>query len=312
MILITGGLGYLGTRIAIQLLATGQEIRIATSKNHLKLPTVLKKCELVVIDLSNTESIRKATKDITLILHLAGMNAMDSSKEPCEAVRVNGIGTRNLLECARLCGVSRFIYFSTVHVYGSPLKGSLLETSAVRPESDYAISNRLAEDYVLREKALETIVLRLSNVFGVPHNANSSAWSLVANDFCKQAIVHKEIQIRTSGQQKRDFLSMSDLLASLPIFLTSPSASINNEIFNVGGVTLSIKELAEVISETCAKLFEYEPKISTGSQKEIVTNFNFNSEKFKNVGGNCLGFHDEIKRTLVYCHSHFVGTGTIK
>ena len=137
MILVTGGLGYLGTRIAIELLAKGEKVRIATSRKDAFLPDALRHCELVVIDFSDLSTLKNATNGISIIIHLSGMNALDSSKDPMEAMRINGLGTRNLLESARACGVHRFIYFSTIHVYGTPLQGSLMEKDVTQPVSDY-------------------------------------------------------------------------------------------------------------------------------------------------------------------------------
>ena len=305
LILLTGGLGYLGSLIAIDLLAKGETVRIATSRKNATLPDALNQCELFVIDFFDLQNLKRATNGAYLIIHLAGMNAFDSNRNPVEASRINGLGTRNLLKSAQFCGVNRFIYFSTIHVYGTPLKGSLTEETATQPISQYAITNRMAEDYVLNINGLDTVILRLSNIFGIPYDKKSEAWKLVVNDFCKQSIVNKVIDIKSSGQQKRNFLSINELLINMSLF-TAPQIKITRKIFNVGGVTISIIDLAELISEICNQLFGYKPVIKTGVSEERYMDFDFECYRLKNLGGSSLNFHDEIKRVLIYCHENFI------
>jgi UDP-glucose 4-epimerase len=78
-------------------------------------------------------------------------------------------------------GVTKFVYFSTAHVYGSPLQGLIDENSTPRPMHDYAITHRLAEDYVLQansDKDITGSILRLTNSVGSPLNSKENCWML--------------------------------------------------------------------------------------------------------------------------------------
>ena len=173
-ILITGGLGYLGGRIAQSLLTTNKyKVIIGTRKNQKDLPKQLVGCDVVLIDLLEKNSIQKSLKGIDIIIHLAAMNANECAKNPSNALLVNGLGTLNLVQSAKDSGVKKIIYFSTAHVYGSPLLGDISEDTLVAPSNHYAITHRIAEDYINkvgRAGKINTTIVRLSNAIGRPIN----------------------------------------------------------------------------------------------------------------------------------------------
>ena len=77
MILITGGYGYLGGRIASHLMKNGRQVRIGTHRASPIIPEELEGCEQVYIDLSNIESLRKSCEGVTHLIHLAALNATE-------------------------------------------------------------------------------------------------------------------------------------------------------------------------------------------------------------------------------------------
>jgi len=157
MVLISGGLGYLGGRIAKYLLDSGFQVRIGSSRSHPDVPSDLLSCEIVICDLSDKRSLENACKNVSSIIHLASLNAQECDHDPEAALLINGLGTLNLLNAAKKMGVTKFVYFSTAHVYGSPLQGIIDENSTPRPIHDYAITHRLAEDYVLQANSNKDI-----------------------------------------------------------------------------------------------------------------------------------------------------------
>ncbi len=149
-ILITGGFGYLGGRIGKYLSAkTDAYIKLgARCTSKYKTPDWLNDGEIVCIDYSSEDSIAAACAEVTTIIHLAALNEIDSLKDSEKALIVNGLGTVKMLKAAESSGVSKFIYFSTAHIYGSPIVGSISEASVPRPVHPYAITHKVAEDFV--------------------------------------------------------------------------------------------------------------------------------------------------------------------
>ena len=216
MILVTGGLGYLGGQICKELINSGEEVRIGTSRISAKIPLALSQCQLVNIDLLKTESLIAACKGIDSIIHLAALNAQESNLDPKQALLINSLGTENLLNAAILSKVNRFLYFSTVHVYDNVSKTTITESTITEPRHQYAITHKLAEDYVLQARnSISISIFRLSNVIGSPISKEVNCWMLIAHDLCKQVIISGSMKINANKKITRDFIGLSDLSLSL-------------------------------------------------------------------------------------------------
>ena len=123
--------------------------------------------------------------------------------------------------------VERFIYFSTAHIYGAPLEGTITEKSLPSPVHPYAITHRAAEDYVIaaaKQKRIQGTVLRLSNSFGAPVSPHVNRWTLLANDLCRQAVEKGTITLRSNGCQYRDFICLTDVEEVMAKMLTNPKS----------------------------------------------------------------------------------------
>ena len=313
-ILITGGLGYVGGRVA-EWLSKDSDFKIfVTSRKpeSADLPVWLSKDQCIRLDILNDAEVRNACKDMDVIIHLAALNEIDSANDPEKAFLINSLGTLKLLNSAKMAGVKRFIYFSTAHIYRSPLEGAISETTIPRPVHPYAISHRTAEDYVLVmnfHKKMQGIVLRLSNSIGAPINEKVNRWSLVGNDLCRQAVTSHKIHLKTSGKQKRDFIPLSDVARAVDHFIKLPDVSIHDGIFNLGGEnSLSIHELALKIQKRFELSFGFSPSIvrPKSIKGERSKSLHYSVEKLKSTGFFLEGNLDqEIDNTLMFCKKHF-------
>ena len=114
-ILLAGGLGYVGGRVA-EWLSREQDFELFVSSRSPKsalVPEWLLKDHCVKLDVLDNNDIKNACKDIDTVVHFAALNEIDSQKDPEKALLVNGLGTLKLLKSAEDSGVTRFIYFST-------------------------------------------------------------------------------------------------------------------------------------------------------------------------------------------------------
>jgi len=263
-ILITGGLGCIGRRLGRHLADLGHHVMIGSSRQGASLPESLSDCTLIYTDFNDTKSLSEACLGVDCLLHLATVDAQESQKNPILAIKVNGIGTLNLIHASIQNKVGYFLYFSTAHVYGSPLVGEIDESTLPAPRNNYAISHRLAEDLLLDAISSQTIkgsIIRLSNSIGLPLTKKTSCWSLFVNDACKQAVLNQCITISSSAYIERDFISISAVCKVVEQFLSQQIVS-EYSVYNLGsGSSLTLLQISEMIADRCQELFGYRPKI---------------------------------------------------
>lgn len=267
-ILITGGFGYLGGRVAQFLASGGRDGVVLGSRHHAESPRWLPGARVVRTQWTSTERLEEICTGIDVVVHLAGMNAQDCAADPAAALALNAVATARLLRAAVKNGTKRFIYLSTAHVYGSPLSGVI--TEAVCPVSlhPYATSHRAGEDVVRaahQEGQIEGVVIRLSNAYGAPAHKNVNCWMLLVNDLCRQAVTTKRMVLRSSGLQRRDFIAMNDVCRALEHLLKLPSEKLGNGLFNVGGNSAStVWEMTQRVAGRVHALSGFFPKILRG------------------------------------------------
>ena len=315
-VLLTGGLGYVGGRVAEYLAGNTDYEIFVTSRNPATaaLPAWLGKDHCLRLDVLNEAEVKNACKDVDTVIHLAALNEIESLKDPGKALLVNGLGTQKLVRSAEDSGVARFIYFSTAHIYRSPLEGTITENSLPRPVHPYAISHRTAEDFVLaatQTEKFQGIVLRLSNSIGAPINTRVDRWSLIGNDLCRQAVITGEMRLKTAGNQERDFIPLLDVGRAVSHIVQLPGNAVGDGIFNLGGEkSISIISLAKLIQERCSAILRFTPPIvlpETSPSRECIR-LEYSIEKLKKTGYRPSGsIRQEIDNTLIFCRNHLPG-----
>jgi len=312
-ILITGGLGYLGGRIAKYLSENTQYYIVLGVRNStIGRPAWLVNGEIVNFDVANKDSLDGICKNIDIVIHLAAINDADSLKDPEFALQINTVGTLRVLESAISSGIDKFIYFSTAHVYGK-LSGVIDERVLPSPTHPYAITHHSAEEFVLAAHSKEDItgvVLRLSNGMGVPERPEVNAWMLIVNDLCKQAVITGELVLKSSGLQKRNFIPISDISKAVDHMINLPNEEIKDSLFNLGSEkTMSIIEVTYIIANRCEVILGFKPEIVVPdvdtSAVQNVPDFNYKIDKLKNSGFNVVGdIGQEIDDILLFCKKY--------
>jgi UDP-glucose 4-epimerase len=314
-VLITGGSGYIGGRL-IQALAEKPRfhLRLGTRQPSAHRATWPEAVEIVPLDLRSQDDLDSACRGVRHVIHLAALNEIDSLANPQAALSVNGLGSLKLLEAAQQAGVERFIYFSTAHVYGTPLAGVITEASLPRPNHPYAITHKVAEDFILAahdRKAIQGLVLRLSNGFGAPASVSANRWTLIVNDLCRQAVTTGKLVLKSSGLQWRDFITLSDVVRSVQHFLNLPAAACQDGLFNLGGeCALQIINLAQRIAERASKCLGFTPPIHRPEPgpTETFQPLEYRIDKLKSTGFTLRrNIDEEIDATLHFCQEVFGG-----
>lgn len=310
-VLITGGLGYIGGRISTALAQAGYEIHCGTRRINECPPSWLPQMRMANLDWNSEQSLKKACENVDCVIHLSGMNEMESLRDPVGALVVNGVASLRLLEAAKLSGVNRFLYFSTAHIYGSPLEGKITEETIPKPLHPYAISHRVAEDFVLaahEQKQIEGVVIRLSNSFGAPITPDIDRWSLLVNDLCRQAVTSSELKLRGDGSQYRDFITLEDVTRAALHLLKLDASKLADGLFNLGGgKTYTVLEMTKLIASRWNAITGKDIKIITLPSDGLNSKkLDYCSEKIVKTGFNLTSqFDNEIDKTLKLCINSF-------
>jgi UDP-glucose 4-epimerase len=309
-ILITGGFGFIGSRLAQELATTEHKIRLSSRVKREK-PEWIQEAEISQVEWNDEESLKKICKGIDCIIHAAGMNAKDCEVNPEEALYFNGLITLKLINSAINQGVKRFIYLSTAHVYSSRLSGEIDEGSQVQNLTPYSTSHYAGERSVLfmsSQKKIEGVVLRISNSFGVPSHGEVNCWNLLINDACRQVVKSNEIILNSSGFQQRNFIGMQSLCEIIIKIIDMKYELLQKGLFNIGSEeNITISEVAKIIKERSKIILKQNPQILFKEKNQKIINEEKLNYKTKNWINELSGnkFIDEIDQLLMYCKKRF-------
>ena len=307
VVLLTGGLGYIGGRLASTLVASGYEVRCGTRRYGMAPPDWLPSMSMVALDWMSIEALTEACKDVDHVIHLAAMNEIDSVNDPLGALQTNGLASLRLLEAAKVAGVRRLVYFSTAHVYGAPLQGLIDETTLTRPTHPYAITHKTAEDFILAahdKKQIEGLVIRLSNGFGAPATPDIDRWTLLINDLCRQAATTGKLRLNSAGTQLRDFVTLTDVARAVNHLLQLSAEKLGDGLFNLGGgQSRSILEMTERVAARWRVLTGHDIEVIRPTADGLpVSVLDYRCDKLAATGFLLAGQIDrEIDDTLVLC-----------
>jgi nucleoside-diphosphate-sugar epimerase len=252
--LITGGAGFIGTNLAIQLLKDGHAVRILDNYSGGKIESRFQDgVEYVEGDIRNMQNLVSAMQGIDGVFHMAALpRVVYSVEHPEETHDVNVNGTLNVLLAARDHGVKRVIFSSSSSASGDqpreayPLKEDGFEKKPLAP---YALHKLIGEHYFrlfAELYGLQTVSLVYFNVYG-PHCDPNGAYALVIGKFLQQRKNGEPMTIRGDGEMYRDYTHVSDVVRA-NILAMSKEGVGHGEIINVGfGHPYSVNQLAEFI-----------------------------------------------------------------
>jgi nucleoside-diphosphate-sugar epimerase len=296
-IVITGGNGYIGARLSLYLANDGNQVI------PLCFPSVPKKGDwtdkmsaVLEGDLRQYDTIaRIADLQPDALIHLVSLDHFESEKEPGLVNETNVLPTWRLLDACTKTGLKKFIYFSTIHVYGKLPNSIIDETHPVNTVDSYGLTHYLSEricDHYNRKTASNVISVRLSNSYGDPVFYNNNCWWLAINDLCKSAFLKKEIRLHSDGTPQRDFLHGNDVCKAVIRLLHSDVKNIENNIYHVSsGKTVTILELARTVRDVYENRYGQllpvlipDKTITDFDTPVNVARFQISNEKIKNLG----------------------------
>jgi UDP-glucose 4-epimerase len=306
-ILIIGGLGYLGGRMAKYFSDNGYRVLITTRRLDKDFPkNIPVNTSVVQVNYKADEQLNEAMKGIDTLIHLAGPDA-HTNFEDLDILIKRHVGlTRRLFQSAQRNNVKHFIYFSTIHVYGNNLVGTVTEKTKTLPIYPFAKAHLEAEKIVdSPQKEIVTTIIRCSNTFGAPYFENEKCWKLVVNDLCRSAFQNGKLIINSSGLDYRDFIAIEDVVRAIHHLLELNNDKEIDDIYNLGSSkTTRIIDIAKKIQKTLKDGFDYDcPIINNKPSKEMdkPKYFILSTEKIKRLGFTSKLGDDEIFSLLNHC-----------
>ncbi|OPY76981.1 MAG: CDP-paratose 2-epimerase [Syntrophorhabdus sp. PtaU1.Bin153] len=257
-VLITGGLGFIGSNLAIELVRLGARVTIVDNmlprqgSNFFNIKDIEAQVKVNISDVRNQLSMNHLVKGKDYIFHLAGqVNHVDSMRNPIQDLDINCRGTLVLLEALRQFNRSgKVIFAGTRGEYGSSVTLPVDEDHPTNPKGIYAVTNLTAEKMVLVYDdvfGIKGACLRITNTYGPRHQMMHDEYG-VFNWFIRKALDHEDIPVFGDGRILRDFLYVDDLVACM--LATAATDKAYGEVFNVGtGVPVSFIDLALKIVE---------------------------------------------------------------
>ncbi|MFX1521334.1 MAG: NAD-dependent epimerase/dehydratase family protein [Promethearchaeota archaeon] len=225
---MTGGAGFIGSHLAVELLNRKYTVRILDNLYTGKKENVPINAEFIIGDLRNITDLKNALKDVESIVHLAAhVSVPESVKTPILNFDINVRGTFLLLEEARKHEVEKFVFSSSAAIYGT-VGEKIPETHEAKPKNPYGLNKLIAEKYCQQYSVLyglKTNVLRYFNVYGPRKRGNA------VDVFIRRALANEPLLINGDGTQFRDFVYVRDVVKA------TISCLVNNrygEVYNVG------------------------------------------------------------------------------
>lgn len=259
-ILIFGGNGYIGSRLSLELSRLGYAITPVCFPSQPQDREWVSMMEEIITGSITDPALLKqlAEKDYDTVINLVSLDHRASNGNPEIVSNVNVMPSWNFLNLAAQRGtIKKFIYFSTVQVYGRVEAGTVVsETHAVAPVNAYGLTHAMCEDicnYYNRISEINCINVRLSNSYALPVFADANCWWLIINDLCRQAIESRKLYLLSDGRPQRDFINHVDLVRAITLLIEKNVITENT--FNLcSGQTFTIMEIASLIRETYFQL----------------------------------------------------------
>ena len=255
-ILITGGMGFIGSNLARRLIELGNEITIVDSLiaeyggNLRNLHDLRDEIRINLSDIRDEFSMKEIIKDKDYLFNLAGQTShLDSMENPFVDLDINAKAQLSILEaCRKNNPAIRVVFASTRQIYGKPNYLPVDENHPLNPVDVNGVNKIAGEQYHLlynKVYGIATSVLRLTNTYG-PRMRIKDARQTFLGIWIRNLLEGKPIQVYGDGKQRRDYNFVDDVIDALLLSATSEDAI--GKAFNLGGPDpISLKETAKLM-----------------------------------------------------------------
>jgi len=246
-VVVTGVAGFIGSRVAARMAAEGFTVIGVDDLSSGKQSNVPSSIEFIQGNLADTQTISKLPKSAELVLHLAGQSSGEMSfDDPVADLEKNTISTLNLIKYGIGANTSKFVYASSMSVYGNVPDAPIGEDEHVAPLSCYGVGKLAAENYLnVFCKQLSSVSLRMFNVYGPGQDMTNLRQGMVSI-YLAQALTNKHIVVKGSLERFRDFTYIDDVVEMW--FRAATFAGVVGNTINIGtGVRTTVAQVLEAV-----------------------------------------------------------------
>lgn len=288
-VLITGANGYLGAQLCLSLSDSGYDVTaLCHSDRIINQDWVSKLKNLVIGDIKDEIFLNNlASKNsFDILIHLVSFDQIKSEDSPALVINTNVTPVWNLLNIFSNKNLHKFIYFSTMQVYGRDIGGNIDEKNPTNPSNAYALTHKIGEEicqYYNRVSTTKCISVRLSNSYGHPVFVDNNCWNLAINDFCRKAYYKNEIFLQSDGSPLRDFIHGNDVCLAIQKIIET------NEIYSIYNLsssnTISIMDVALKVKDVFQKRYKKELPILLSKTKTLPpAYYQLNNQLLRSIG----------------------------
>jgi len=243
-VLVTGGLGFIGSNLAIRLVGLGASVTILDNLdpggggNRFNIDPVKNDVNVVIGDTCDLEKVQPLVSGCSHVFNLAGqVSHIDSMEDPFSDLRKNAVGPLTVLEaCKKKNREARVVYAGTRQAYGRADVLPLVESLVLKPVDVNGVNKMAGEWYHMvyhGAYGIPTVSLRMVNTFGPRQLVKHSRQGFIGW-FLKLAIDGETIQLFGDGQQFRGFNYVDDVVEAL--LVAGTSTKVVGDYFNLGGM----------------------------------------------------------------------------
>jgi UDP-glucose 4-epimerase len=245
--LVTGGAGFIGSHIVESLLSRGMKVVVLDDFSMGKRENIPSDAVVVEGDVLDVNKVNLALDGVDIVFHQAAKVSIRSSvAEFYKDAQTNIMGTINIWQAMKDHKVRKFIYASSMAVYGNSKYLPLDEEHPKEPISPYGISKLAGEKYCLNlggQMGIDTVVLRYFNTYGPRQTL--TPYVGVITIFINRLLENKPPIIFGDGTQVRDFISVKDVAEAN---MKAMDADCNGEVCNVGtGIGTNVNKIADIL-----------------------------------------------------------------
>ena len=232
--LVTGAAGFIGAALAERLMQQGHQVTTIDNLFTGYREHIPQGVEFIEGSTADSSIISKlSNRHFDAIFHIAGQSSGEVSFEnPVYDLQTNGQSTLLLLNLAKEIGCKKFVYASTMSVYGDHTPPECNEDTSIKPKSFYAVGKIASEHYMriyAEQFGITCTALRLFNVYGIGQNMKNLKQGM-ASIYLAMAIQNHKIIVKGSKDRFRDFVYIDDVVEA---FLLTLSRESGYELYNV-------------------------------------------------------------------------------
>jgi UDP-glucose 4-epimerase len=313
-VVVTGGLGFIGSNLAAKLVALGSRVLLIDSLlpnyggNRFNIAPIEDKVRVEVADIRDTARMRELLDGCDYLFNLAGQTShLDSMHDPVTDLEINCLAQLTLLEaCRAICPKAVVVFASTRQIYGRPDYLPVDERHLLHPVDVNGVNKMAGEAYHILYHdvyGIQATALRLTNTYG-PRMRIKDARQTFVGVWLRAVLEGKPFEV-WGGEQKRDFTYVDDAVDAFLLAALTPETK--GKVFNLGGERpVSLDELADLLVAANGSGTFARHEFPAERRRIDIGDYFASDALFRDVTGwrHGVPLEDGLKRSIAYFREH--------